>query len=209
NGDGKLDLGIADSGNTVAVLLGNGNATFQAPLTFAVGQFPGGIAAGDFNGDGHLDLAVTDGGSSQGQHGNTVAVLLGTGNGQFQAASFIPVAAAPIGVAVADLNHDGKLDITVTNSGTDEVSVLLGKGDGSFQTPATFTAISGPKPNGGYSPNYVSVADFNGDGNPDLVVSSRNTSTATTLLGDGTGSLGKPVNFLVGTTPLQVLSGDY
>lgn len=209
NGDGKLDLAIADSGNTVALLLGNGDATFQAPLTFAVGQFPGGIAAGDFNGDGHLDLAVTDGGSSQSQHGNTVAVLLGTGNGQFQEASFISVAAGPTGVAVSDFNHDGKLDITVTNSATDQVSVLLGKGDGTFQTPATFTVVSGSKPNGGYSPNYVAVDDFNGDGNPDLVVSSHNTSTATILLGDGKGSLSKPVNFLVGVTPLQVLSGDY
>ena len=209
NGDGKLDLAIADTGNLVAVLLGNGDATFQAPLTFAVGQFPAGIAAGDFNGDGRLDLAVTDGGSSQSQHGNTVAVLLGTGNGQFQAASFVPVAAGPIGIAVADLNHDSKLDITATNSATDQVSVLLGKGNGSFQTPATFTVVSGVKPHDGYAPNFVAVDDFNGDGNPDLVVSSRNTSTATILLGDGAGKLGKPANFLVGTTPLQVLSGDY
>jgi hypothetical protein len=209
DGDGKLDLAIADTGNLVAVLLGNGDATFQVPVTSAVGQFPAGIAAGDFNGDGRLDLAITDGGSSQSQHGNTVAILLGTGNGQFRAASFIPVAAGPIGIAVADLNHDSKLDITVTNSATDQVSVLLGKGDGSFQTPATFTVVSGVNPNGGYSPNFVVADDFNGDGNPDLVVSSRNTSTATILLGDGKGSLGKPVNFLVGTTPLQVLSGDY
>ena len=209
NGDGKLDLAIADTGNIAAVLLGNGDATFQAPLTIAVGQFPASIAAGDFNGDGRLDLAVTDGGSSQSQHGNTVAVLLGAGNGQFQAASFIPVAAGPFGIAVTDLNHDGKLDITVTNSATDQVSGLLGKGDGTFEAPTTFTVVSGPKPNGGYSPNSVAVDDFNGDGNPDLVVSGRNTSTATILLGDGKGGFGKPANLLVGTTPLQILSGDY
>jgi hypothetical protein len=87
--------------------------------------------------------------------------------------------------------------------------VLLGNGDGTFLPPAAFTVRSGPKPNGGYQPGFVAVADFNGDGKPDVVVNCRTTSTAAVLLGDGNGNLGKPVNFLVAAGPVGVLAGDY
>lgn len=212
NGDGKIDLAVANAGtNDVSILLGKGDSTFKLAHTLPVGLGPEGIAIGDFNGDGHPDLAVTDSNqvfANQGANGNTVAILLGTGNG-FKPAVFIPVAAGPIGVAVADLNHDNKADIVVTNSGTDQVSVLLGKGDGTFQAPATFTVRSGPRPNDGYAPSYVVIDDFNGDGNPDLVVTSPNTSTAAILLGDGKGNLAKPTNLLVAAAPSAVVTGDY
>ena len=61
NGDGKLDLAVTDSGgNAVLVLLGNGDGTFQPPITIAVGNGPDAIVAGDFNNDGKLDLAVAN-----------------------------------------------------------------------------------------------------------------------------------------------------
>ena len=192
NGDHKIDLAVVGGDNTVSLLLGNGDGTFQTPMMTSVGNSLGQIATGDFNGDGRSDLALTGFGGSQ--HNNTVAVLLGKGNGHFQPASFTSVAAQPEGVAIADMNHDGKLDVVISNAGTDQVSVLLAKGDGAFLAPKEFTVRSGPKPNGGYQPNFVAVDDFNGDGNPDLVVSSRLTSTATVLLGDGHGNLSKPAN---------------
>ena len=78
-GDGHLDLAVANSGsNTVSVLLGNGDGTFQPQVTYAVGQVPQALVAGDFTGDGHLDLAVANSGD------NTVSVLLGNGDGTFQ-----------------------------------------------------------------------------------------------------------------------------
>ena len=65
NGDGKLDVATADGGsNTVSILLGNGDGTFQANQDFVVGLYPGSVVANDFNGDGALDLAVTDWGSN-------------------------------------------------------------------------------------------------------------------------------------------------
>src|SRR5207244_7798754 len=75
NGDGTLDLAVADWGsNTVSVLLGNGDGTFQAPLTFTTGARPSSVAAGDFNGDGSLDLAVAN------EDNFSVSVLLGNGD---------------------------------------------------------------------------------------------------------------------------------
>src|SRR5262249_47596370 len=75
-GDGPLDLAVANLyGNTVSVLLGNGDGAFAPPVTYAVGNQPDAIVAGDFTGDGHLDLAVAN------EYGGTLSVLLGNGDG--------------------------------------------------------------------------------------------------------------------------------
>lgn len=71
NGDGRLDLAAHNSSNnTVSVLLGNGDGTFQSAVAFATGEFPNQVISGDFNADGRLDLAVAD------ANANTVSVLL-------------------------------------------------------------------------------------------------------------------------------------
>ena len=78
-GDGRTDLAVANfDDNTVSVLLGNGDGTFQPQVTYAVGSDPGAIVAGDFTGDGRTDLAVAN------EYDNTVSVLLGNGDGTFQ-----------------------------------------------------------------------------------------------------------------------------
>ena len=81
NGDGKADLAVANDGSdTVSVLLGNGNGTFQAAVNYGAGTDPRSVAVGDFNGDGKADLAVAN------FFSDNVSVLLGNGNGTFQAA---------------------------------------------------------------------------------------------------------------------------
>ena len=156
NGDGKPDLTVANQdADTVSVLLGNGDGSFQAPRTFAVGSVPFSVAVGDFNGDGKPDLTVAN------ENVATVSVLLGNGDGSFQAQRTFAVGSTPISVAVGDFNGDGKPDLTVANDGANTVSVLLGNGDGSFQAQRTFAV--------GTAPLSVAVGDFDRDGMPDLV----------------------------------------
>src|SRR6266566_3096794 len=184
NGDGKLDLAVTDySNNNVSVLLGNGDGTFQAPRTFPVGIHPAQVAVGDFNGDGILDLAVADYGCSQECHpspSNTVLVLLGNGDGTFRPAPNLTVGNGPAGVAVADLNGDGKPDLVVANFDDNTLSVLLGNGDGTFQAAQNYLVDSAPV--------FVAVGDLNGDGKPDLAVADLHTFNISVLINNSGGS---------------------
>src|SRR2546422_7531311 len=114
-------------------------------------------AVGDVNGDGRPDLAVANYGS------NSVSVLLGNGDGTFQAAQTFVAGSGPVWVAVGDVNGDGRLDLAVANYYSNSVSVLLGNGDGTFQTALTFATA-------GANPENVAVGDVNLDGRPDLAV---------------------------------------
>jgi hypothetical protein len=212
NGDGFLDLVVAGYGvycndfgdchnfdETVRVLLGNGDGTFQAARSFAAGPTPRSVAVGEFDGDGRLDLAVANYGS------NTVSVLLGNGDGTFQAARSFATGSGPNSVAAGDFNGDGLLDLAVANNGhygqNSTVSVLLSNGDGSFQAARNFNA--------GTAPSSAAVADFNGDGIPDLAVANQASDNVSVLLGNGDGSFQTSRNFPTGPGPRSVAVGDF
>src|SRR5262249_26119387 len=127
NGDGKLDLAVANSGSgNVTILLGDGKGAFPTNATVGAGNGPISVAVGDFNGDGKPDLAVAN------YDDNDVTILLGDGAGGFSPAPGSPVGAEtnPRSVAVGDFNRDGKPDLAVANEGSDNVTILLGNGLG-------------------------------------------------------------------------------
>ncbi len=188
NGDGKLDLVVADYCQTlnqygncygigdVAVLLGNGDGTFRPAVTYSTGAYnANSVAVGDVNGDGIPDLVVANWCGTLDEYGclnepGAVSVLLGNGDGTFQpAVIYNSGGLAAYSVALADLNGDGKLDIVVTNTyygGGDydgSVGVLLGNGDGTFRPAVSHDT-------GGGIAASVAIGDVNGDGIPDLVL---------------------------------------
>ncbi len=193
NGDGKPDLIVANyADNTVGVLLGNGNGTFQAQTTYAVGSGPTALQVADL-GNGHLDIVVTN------YNDNDVGILLGNGNGTFQAETTVPVSGEPRGLAVADLNGDGKPDLIVANQFSNDVGVLLGNGDGTFQPQVTYATGTGP-----YS---VAVANL-GNGHPDIVTANAKANTVSVLLGAGDGTFAAQTAYTVGGKPFSVAVAD-
>jgi hypothetical protein len=177
NGDGKLDVAVADYNNAhINVLFGNGDGTFASTQTvISTSSYPETIVAGDVNRDGSPDLVVTNYGS------NTVSVFLNNGHGVFALKGNYPTGLNPYGLAVADIDGDGKPDLVVTNRDNggvtgvqDTVSLLLGNGDGTFNTQTTYPTGKGPV--------GVVVGDFNGAGRPDLAVVNYDAGTVSVLV---------------------------
>ncbi len=188
-----LDLVTANfSSNTISVLLGNGDGTFQAPVTYAVGSEPIALAIGDLTGSGIPDIVVANWNST------TISVLFGNGDGTFQAPVTYAVGSNPRGVAIADLDGTHGNDIAVANWSSDSVSVLLNNGDGTF-APAVNYAV-------GAQPAGLVVADLNGDGNLDIATANVNSNSVSVLPGNGDGTFGSALSYSTGSNPYDLVA---
>ena len=171
NGDGQLDLAVANSGSdTVSVLLGNGDGTFQAAVNYAVGMDPVAIVAGDFTGDGHLDLAVANQRRHLHRRPRCVACCWATATAP---------SSPPVNYAVGsstrtrswpgDFTGDGQLDLAVANDGPDSdlarlrCRILAGQLATAPSSPQVTYAV-------GTDPIAIVAGDFTGDGQLDLAV---------------------------------------
>ena len=159
------------------------------------GDGPQSVAVGDFNGDGKADLAVAN------STADNVSVLLGNGNGTFQAAVNYGAGSDPYSVAVGDFNGDGKADLAVANCSS-SVSVLLGNGNGTFQAAVNYGAGTNPAFGGGRG------LQRGRQGRPGRGRTTGNDSVSV-LLGNGNGTFQAAVSYAVGAVPYAVAVGDF
>jgi len=186
------------------VLLGNGNGSFQPAQTYNIDAIGGctGVAIADVNGDGHSDLLLALLTNPNNARHGAAGVMLGNGDGSFGTVQLYDAGdPGSRSIAVADINLDGNLDLVLDNSTSTtffgSVGVMLGNGDGTFQGVHDYDM-------GGFDGGSVTVADLNGDGNPDIAAANTcannncSLSTLGILLGNGNGTF-QATNVIVGT----------
>lgn len=164
----------------------------------ATNPFPQSVAIGDFNGDGKQDVAVPV--YSIFTSFSDLTILLGNGDGTFEAGPEVGVAGQNVNnVVAADFNGDGKLDLAISLPDADEIQVLLGNGDGSFTAlpPVSAAAIF-----------VIATGDFNRDGKTDLVLVNPGTTSVTILLGNGDGKFTEKTNTVLAGGAEAAAVGD-
>jgi hypothetical protein len=151
NNDGKLDLVVAgappnnSTGNFISTYLGDGAGgfTLKQDTDLGTGNLKGEIAIGDFNEDGKLDVAFPQTGAQiQHEPSTTVLIFFGDGTGNLTAGPTLTVGQEPHTAIATDVNHDGHLDLAVSNRTDGTVTVLLGDGRGNFTVSSTTSVLS-------------------------------------------------------------------
>ena len=196
-GDGRIDLVLSlnDPQLGLSLLVGNGDGTFRTPATFpnTSGAGSPAVAAVDLNNDTRLDVVVAHDiacFTAPCVNSDLLSVLIGNGDGTFQASRDLPVGRGMSEIAIGDYNRDGFKDLAI--GGTQgQVYRLDGVGDGTFVQRPTLIAVVDPS----FIPvTDVDVADFNGDSILDLVAAvPHNGSRTAILIGNGDGTFRAPL----------------
>ncbi len=202
NENGVLDLAVAVSGG-MAIVLGNGDGTFGTPVVYSMSTYGRGVVVQDFDQDGILDVVATD--------GNGFDVFFGqgafnTGDGTFAPGISYSTGVEPLGVASADFNEDGRMDLVVATSGDDKLSFYLVVANGVF-VPTGSYATAG-------TPTRLAVGDFNNDGISDVATTCNTGSTVSVLMGQGVDGDGDGTFAVTTTTwtfsgPNGIATGDF
>ncbi len=204
NNDGRQD--IATTGfalGFVSIRLGDGAGGFTGSTEISVDKGPYAIAIGDFNGDGFEDFATANSASVN------VSVRLGDGLGGFTmpAVPSVDVDGSPRSIAIADFNGDGKQDFATANSSSANVSIRLGDGLGGFTAPLPAEISLGIT----NKPRAIAIGDFNADGIQDFVTANFDSSSASILIGNGSGGFTPAAvpQVSVGAAPQAIAVGDF
>jgi len=203
-GDGVgaiVGLDQAGAPGQVVVVTANPDFTVMFAGGYKIGLTPLGVVAGDFNGDGKHDVAAVYFGPLDNSAPGGISLLLGTGNGTLQSAVNYPAGLGTIAAAAWDFNGDGKDDLAVVNSVDGTVTIMLGSASGKLTTGNTYSTGMGT------APTSIAVVDVNGDGTPDLIVSTY--SGIVTLLGNGDGTFRAGPFTAVQTLQSFVAAGDF
>jgi hypothetical protein len=178
--------------------------SFSAPVDMLVGQGPVGVVSTDLNSDDKLDLITVN------NVGSNVSVLLGNGDGTFQAAVNYPVLPTPTAIVTGDFDGDARVDVAVFNVGSTSspsVSILLGNGDGTLQPPIRTQIL------GALSSAEFVAGDFNHDGKLDLAVAAMGPQiglfSVALLQGKGDGTFNAPVYMGLSVQPQSIQSADF
>ncbi|HUO13476.1 MAG TPA: FG-GAP-like repeat-containing protein [Verrucomicrobiae bacterium] len=171
--------------------------SFSAPVDYTTGTLPFANAVGDFNNDGKLDVATVN------YNSNNVSVLLGNGDGTFQAQTLYTVGTEPSAITVGDFNNDGWLDIAVADEIGKTIAVLINKGDGTgtFKTAVLYPA--------GQAPRGIVAGSLRNNGILDLVVANNLGGDVSVFLGKGDGTFEPGVNYAADVNPKSVAVGDF
>jgi len=155
---------------------------------------PNSMTLVDLNGDSELDVVTANGISDD------VSVLLGIGDGRFQAVVYYAAGDGPVAVAAADIDGNSSIDLVTADNTSGRVSVLLGNGDGSFLDPDSFAA--------GDDPSAVALANLDGDSYPDIVTANFGSDDVSVLLRNTNGQIQAPLSFAAGDGPVSVAVAD-
>lgn len=194
DGDGDLDLAVANYGsNNVSILLNAGAGMYLAAINYAVGLNPMSITSGDFDNDGDTDLAVANYSSAN------VSILLNTG-GMFAPAVNYAAGTGPTSVTAGDFDGDGDTDLAVTNWVSNNLGILLNSGGSVFAMAVNYGV--------GVQPWSAAVGDFDADGDLDLAVANYASTNISVLLNTGIGTYSTAISYGVGTNPRSVIARD-
>ena len=213
DGDGDQDLAVTNPnvppGNTVSILLNNGDGSFAPQVTYPSGNVPWGITIADFDNDNDLDLAIVNAFHNAFPNNHAVSILLNQGNATFAPPVSYQLPDEPRPLATADLDDDGDFDLVVGINGNSSPSslpsaaVLLNNGDGTFSDAGSY-----PVP-GVWGTRSVALGDLDGDGIPDVALGTWNIGNVAVLLGNGDGTFAEAVVYGRGAGAPSVVLGDF